>query len=317
MLRRVLICCGFLFLATTVNAAPFSALIDFGDSLSDVGNDYNTTLGTTPGSPGYYDGRFSNGPIWVEKLGQSLGLGAPTPSSAGGNDFAYGGVTSGTGYTDLFLPNIETQVNSWTSAHTATSGELFTMLGGANDLLDYLGGTSATTPMQAADNISASVHTLYTDGARNILVANLPDLGLTPRFRGTAAQSTATGVSMQFDNELASDLATLASSSNGLHIYNLNLYSLIDQAIATPSQFGLTDVTDQAYTGDTTFAGNGTAVSNASGYLFWDSIHPTTTGHAVIAAAALTAIPEPAGLAMIAVAMVSLLRRTTRHSQPT
>ena len=313
-MRTIILVVGVLLLAVgQASAAPFSALIDFGDSLSDVGNDYATTLGTLPGGPGYYNGRFSNGPIWVEKLGQSLGLGAPTPSTSGGNDYAYGGVTSGTGYTSVVLPNVETQVNGWTGSHAATPTELFTVLGGANDLLNYLGGTTTPTPAQAADNIAASIHALYTDGARNILVSDLPDLGSTPRFHGTAAQSTATAVSVQFNTELALDLSSLSSTSSGLKIYNLDLFTLIDQAVSNPGKYGLTDVTDQAYTGDTSFAGNGTAVSNPSGYLFWDSIHPTTTGQSLIANAAVAAIPEPCGLGIVIVASASLLRRRHRH----
>ena len=309
MLKPIFILGLVLFFSSSLHATQFTALIDFGDSLSDVGNDYALTAGTTPGGPGYYTGRFSNGPIWVEKLGQSLGLGAPTPSLLGGNDYAYGGVTSGTGNTSFVLPNVETQVNGWTAAHTASGTQLFTLLGGANDLFNYLGGSSTTTPVQAADNIAASVHTLYGDGARNILVANLPDLGQTPRFHGTAGQAVATGVTLQFNTDLATDLASQLAASPGLNVYNLNLYSLINQAIASPGSFGLTDVTDQAYTGDTTFTGNGTAVSNPSGYLFWDSIHPTTTGHALVAQAAVSAIPEPGSLGLIAFASVGLLRR--------
>lgn len=295
-------------------ASTFSALIDFGDSLSDVGNVYALTNGGTPGTPGYYDGRFSNGPIWVEDLGQSLGLGAPTPSLTGGNDYAYGGVTSGTGYTDLALPNIETQVDGWTATNTATPSDLFTVLGGANDLLNYLSGTGTTTPKQAADNIATSVQALYADGARNILVGNLPNLGLTPRFigAGTAAQTASAGASVEFDTELATDLGSISSTSPGLNLYDLNLYAIFNEVVADPAAYGLTDVTDQAYTGDNNFAGNGTAVSNPSQYLFWDSIHPTTTGHALLADAALAAIPEPSGLAAVLLATAALTRRRYR-----
>jgi phospholipase/lecithinase/hemolysin len=310
MLKKICACVGMLLLTSQAKAG-FSTLIDFGDSLSDVGNDYTASFGIVPGSPGYTNGHFSNGQIWVEKLGQDLGLGTPTASLKGGNDFAYGGVTSGTGYTTdiISLPNIETQVTGWTSSHTANSSQLFTVLGGANDLLNLLGGTSTTTPAQAADNIATSVHDLYADGARNILVANLPDLGLTPRFYNTAGQSVATAATLQFNTELATDLSTQLTTSPGLDIYNLNLFALIDSAEANPSAYGLTDVHDQAYTGDNTFAGNGSVVSDPSGYLFFDSIHPTTTGHALIAAAAVSAIPEPGSLSLIFVAAVLLGQR--------
>ena len=288
-------------------AGQFSALIDFGDSLSDVGNARTASFGLIPGSPGYYNGRFSNGPIWLEKLGPSLGLPAATASLAGGNDYAYGGTTSGTGVTAIF-PNIRTQVTSYIGAHSANSTQLFTMLGGANDLLNYLGGDPSTTPAQAADNISGSIQALYGDGARNILVANLPDLGLTPRFHGTSAQGSANTATTQFNTQLAMDLATDSGTDPGLTIYNLNLFSLVNQAVSTPFAYGLTDVSHQAYTGDNSYAGNGTAVSDASGYLFWDAIHPTTTGHALIANAALASIPEPTTMMLVLLTSAALLR---------
>jgi len=322
MLKGLVMIGVLLAMSVRAQAGPFSALIDFGDSLSDVGNDYNSDFGLSPGGPGYYDGRFSNGQIWVEKLGVGLGLGAPTPSTAGGTDYAYGGVTSGTGYTTesiLQFPNIETQVQSYTSAHTAPSTALFTVLGGANDLLNYLASPGSQNPVvvadTAADNIAASVKLLYADGARNILVANLPNLGLTPRFVGTSGESAAAGLSVQFDTELAGDLAALSSTSTGLNLYNLNLYGLFGQVIASPASYGLTDVTDQAYTGDNDFIGDGTINPNASTYLFWDSIHPTTTGHALIAGAALAAVvPEPASVALVALGTIGLLGTRRKRS---
>ncbi|NJK53588.1 MAG: hypothetical protein HC936_13690 [Leptolyngbyaceae cyanobacterium SU_3_3] len=49
-------------------AASFSNLYVFGDSLSDVGNTLNATksIFPLPDAPAYSPGRFSNGPVWVE-----------------------------------------------------------------------------------------------------------------------------------------------------------------------------------------------------------------------------------------------------------
>ena len=54
--------------ATAQQAVPaFTRIVLFGDSLSDVGNVNNQTFGISPGS-GYWNGRFSNGPVWVENF---------------------------------------------------------------------------------------------------------------------------------------------------------------------------------------------------------------------------------------------------------
>jgi phospholipase/lecithinase/hemolysin len=95
------------------NAQKFSAVVAFGDSLSDLGNTYNyssyLTLWLIGYDSYYYDqGRWSNGPLWVEDLDQLLGFTAlqrNDGTSLYGTDFAWGGSTSGDGYTSFtYLP---------------------------------------------------------------------------------------------------------------------------------------------------------------------------------------------------------------------
>jgi phospholipase/lecithinase/hemolysin len=74
--------------------APFSAIYAFGDSLTDAGNVSLATAGLVPVAP-YADRSFTNGPVWVKDLAQSIGLPAIQPSLAGGTDFAYGGAQTG------------------------------------------------------------------------------------------------------------------------------------------------------------------------------------------------------------------------------
>lgn len=319
-------------LALTVSiahASSFSEMVNFGDSLSDTGNIFDLTTSLSPlvdiapGSPGYYNGRFSNGPIWIDQFATLMSLPAPSPSRLGGTDYAYGLAHSGSGNTQVLIPNIQTQIGDWTTNHTSTSDQLFTVLGGAMDLLDTLdnndpAATQTANATQAAHNIAAGLQSLYNDGARNILVANLPDLGLVPRYHNTASQSQATADTNTFNTTLAADLATLDAASPGLNLYLLDLQSLFADAIANPAAYGLTNITDPAYTGDPDYLGSGTAVANPAGYLFWDSVHPTTTGHSMLAQAAYAAVPEPAAtLLFILPAATMLLRRRYSTSPDT
>ena len=69
--------------------ASYDALYVFGDSYCDVGNIFTATGGAEPAAP-YYDGRFSNGPIWLDHVAGFLGV----PLKAyllGGTDYAFGG----------------------------------------------------------------------------------------------------------------------------------------------------------------------------------------------------------------------------------
>ena len=70
-------------------AGPFSSIVVFGDSLSDVGNTRSATFGIYPGQY-YFNGRFSNGPVYTEALAVGLGLPPIVRSRSGGNNFAHG-----------------------------------------------------------------------------------------------------------------------------------------------------------------------------------------------------------------------------------
>src|SRR5215467_5024867 len=110
----------YLTAVSIASAGPYSQLIVFGDSLSDIGNIAQATFGTTPG-PYYWSNRFSNGPVYVESLDTGLGLPPITRSTSGGNDFAYGGAqTSGTGgLNGIFIKDIDEQVDQYLSTRSA------------------------------------------------------------------------------------------------------------------------------------------------------------------------------------------------------
>ena len=71
------------------HAGAYSNVFVYGDSLSDTGNIYTVSMHTIPQSPPYYNGRFSNGPLAVEYLANSIH--SPLTS------FAWGGATTGIG----------------------------------------------------------------------------------------------------------------------------------------------------------------------------------------------------------------------------
>src|SRR5262245_65983712 len=99
------IMCGLGLTSAVYGEPPFSEVIVFGDSISDTGNGYIFTGGFAAGPP-YFDGRFSNGPVWVEALAQELGLPVPTPSLNGGTNYAIGGEETGPGLSFFDTPNV-------------------------------------------------------------------------------------------------------------------------------------------------------------------------------------------------------------------
>ena len=263
-----------------------TSIVNFGDSLSDVGNDYLASNGAVPSSSDYYQGRFSNGLNWADYLAKDLGVAAPTASLAGGNDFAFGGAQTGTGYTSFSgaqIPNTGTQISMYLAGHTPTANQLFTIWGGANDFLN--GGQ--TNPLVPVQNIAQEITTLANAGAKDFLVPNLPLLGQIPAASQlTAAQQQSLNLlSVSFNSALQYEVGQLQNSL-GVKIDLVNIQQLFQNVMANPSQYGFTNVTGSAI--NSSLAGNG--------YLFWDTVHPTTTADAFVGDLAAQSVPEPSSL---------------------
>lgn len=92
----------------------FDEIIAFGESSTDTGNVAQaqcsdgqpgagfpvfwapcTPLDSSTYMPGYFDGRLSNGPLWVEFLADALGVDRPRPSADSGTNYAHAGAKIG------------------------------------------------------------------------------------------------------------------------------------------------------------------------------------------------------------------------------
>jgi outer membrane lipase/esterase len=289
--------------AHVVQAGQFTQIVAFGDSLTDVGDDYLASSGMFPANPPYDAGRFTDGPVWVEQLASRLGLPALQSGLVpGGTDFAFGGAETGPGLSPLGnVPNLDTQIGLYLQANSSFNGsQLIVLWGGANDFL--LGGQS--NPSVPVANLAREITTIAQDGGRYFLVPNLPPLGDTPDAiaAGPATVSALNALSLGFNSLLAAELTTL-SRTPGITIYSLDVAALFNQALQNPSAFGLTNVTGQAVAnGPPGSEGKpGLVAANPDQYLFWDGVHPTETVHQVVGNAAfamVTAVPEPASLTL-------------------
>ncbi|MGH8683733.1 MAG: PEP-CTERM sorting domain-containing protein, partial [Nitrosospira sp.] len=95
--------------------------------------------------------------------------------------------------------------------------------------------------------------------------------------------------------ELATQLGNLSSQFPIANIFQFDTYSFLNGVIANPLDHNFTNVQDSCLAlncdpsdgPDTSF-----------GFLYWDNFHPTTHGHAVIASAFASTVPEPGIVAM-------------------
>lgn len=278
-----------LSLAAQASADTFSRMVVFGDSLSDVGNVHSATFGITPASPPHFEGRFTNGPVWVERLAQRLELPALRHSRAGGLNYAHGGVKSGTGNTFFFpffnFPNAGNQINSFLSSNTPRSDDLLVLWIGGNDFFD--GQTNVDV---VVNNIAARVTTLANAGAKHILLANLPRLGEIPRFNASSTdRATFNARTLAFNTALASRVESL-DASLAASLWFLDVATQFDAMLASPATFGFTNTTSQALVG-------GTVNPNAAQFVFWDDVHPTAPAHAILGNAAFDVMTDRRSLA--------------------
>jgi|ERR1041385_5521939 phospholipase/lecithinase/hemolysin len=273
----ILIPAALAMIATITTArgdqTAFSRIFVFGDSLSDTGNFYALT--GYPPAP-YYHGRFSNGKVWIEYLADSLQM-----QIRPGDNFAIAGATTGrvninSAAVQALLPGLQDEVDSFQGKgySPAQVGDgLFVVWAGANDFFLALEGT--VTPQDVISNgvynTAQAVLRLKASGAQYILVANVPDLGVTPFGVSTGIAPQLTQLCAVYNQVLTATLQTLASS--GVTAIGVDAFTTLDSMVNNPSTYGFGDVTD-AYllTG-----------GDANQFLFWDTVHPTSVGHSVLA----------------------------------
>jgi phospholipase/lecithinase/hemolysin len=259
-------------IATQFRTPRFSRIFAFGDSLSDSGNVYSMTFHLYPAAP-YWNGRFSNGPTWVEVLGTKYSL-VIKASRSGGTNYAYGGAQTGYGNSSSGTPNADTQISSFTSAVGSFSGnDLVTLWVGANDLIN--GQTDVSIP---TTNIYNECVRLKNLGARYLLVGNVPPLGFTPRFLGTADEAGKNAISQSFNTALHSRMVAFRAAFPTVRVIEFDAYGLFMAVRSDPFGFGLVDVTHSYTATDRT--------GNPDTYLFWDDLHPTRVTHAFLGSAA-------------------------------
>jgi phospholipase/lecithinase/hemolysin len=250
--------------ATHTLAGPFGEIVVFGDSLSDNGNLLLVDGQPEPDPDFYWEGRLSNGPVWVEYLTDLNHFDANLTDRALG-----GAQTDG-----LIPPGLIQQVTAHivAAAPPLSPTNLYVIWIGGNDFFNGDGDFQA-----AVDHINNAMTALVDNGALSVLILNLPDLGLIPDMLISTEAAQATAFSVNFNAELANLIVTFRTAHPGMEIYEFDANAFFLEVLNDPGAFGFINVTEPSP--NFSVAGN----FDGAGHLFWDDKHPTTAMHALIA----------------------------------
>ncbi len=304
-------------------AMTIDQIVIFGDSLSDTGNVFSLTskahriisqIPIVPKDPPYYQGRFSNGPIWIDELVKTMNI----PLI----DYAYGGswaesITNSKFYNPIGLG---VQIELYRAAAILDfhkDQHLYIIWSGANDYLDGRDDAESATT-NTIESIRSDIETLIYMGAKHIMVMNIPDLGVVP---GVVAKgkdfAEAVGHLSQLHNQKFVAMMEEEKKNNpNIQIISLDIESHFDDMILHPDKYQLKNVTEACYDGGYALVNQHVDIAtqdamkkigidiehslslktaylaakayemgtehicfNPDEYLFWDQVHPTTKVH--------------------------------------
>ena len=292
---RTAVAAASLLFATQAQAAivDYSSFHVLGDSLSDTGNAYAVTRGRVPESPPYWRGRFSNGPVWADRVARRFeARGRPT------GNHAFGGAKArGQGrFEALAFPAQATRFRR-TDPDQRGDRPLVAIWIGSNDILFADGDRSIRRVGRlAADRVGDVMTGLAVSGVRDFLVFNLPNLALLPNFNGRPADARrATRGARAFNRELGREIDDLEDF--GVEIGRVNTWRLLNRIVADPRRFGLRNTERPCLDEE----GNRCSRRQARVRAFFDELHPNDRVHAAVASLALREIggASPQGAAAL------------------
>lgn len=281
---------------TSLSSPHGPKIVLFGDSLSDNGSGIKQLFDTFPYSP-YFNGHFTNGPVWIEKI-----------PSAGLTDYAYGGAAvSQAIVVQPGAPSLATQINDHliSTGGKAQVDTFYVIFGGANDVWgnmsndtlkdDGTTGHLAYLPTCLSSAIMGLVKKLATAGATDVLVMGVPDFSLTPGFKQlySPAQGTQLSNLTQHINNgiIANILASqIKNETTGVNIKFFDTAHRLQEIYSNPLNYYLENVTSPCLENWQNF---GTNVASGQGpemtcqdpmkFYFWDAFHPTARVHDILA----------------------------------
>lgn len=273
--------CTFLVLLLThqtkANEIPFDAVVSFGDSNTDTGNVYNLTSHTWPIVPPYFQGRFSNGPVWIENLGikniKNYAYGSATTDS----DFIQGSTASGTKPVPGVRQQIKIYLNETNILNVKFQRTLYIVWAGGNDY--YFNQTVTAAPVTTS--LLNNIKDLLNIGAKHILIINQSPSEKYPYVHTQEQITYKRERNIQHNNNLSVGVSKLDYDRKQVFIYLFDMYSFILNILDDKnSSLNVKDNCWNVVTGNVTIL-----CSNPESYVFIDQYHFSTRIHQLIGTA--------------------------------
>ena len=283
----------------------FDEIVAFGDSLSDVGNLHSDRPHVAAPDPPYFDGRFSNGPNWVDRLAEHLDAERPLASELGGKNYAWAAATArddlnwfcDTGEPEFSVPSIPDQVSQLLQNNVPQANQLFSVWAGHNDLWPkYDLACHPNLPIagrsveDSVDSLASQLVKLLDAGVPNLLVPNL-----------SVHERIGADLVPEFNRVLAERIADLRNAYPSASIYDFDFAAFMDAIVVDPAKFGITEPIAPACVD--CWGGPGEIiVPNPDEHFYWDRHHISARGNQLLADAVYRqffVVPEPSGLVLV------------------
>jgi phospholipase/lecithinase/hemolysin len=266
-------------------SGAFSTIYVFGDGVS-------TTTNNPYGGPGshYYGYRHANGRVWVEVLAQRQGLESTSTTNV---NWSYS--TNNLSYLGHDSSHLVQNVNSFVARPEASTALFVVWVNNA----DYVLTMNTYGPNNAAEWTSATTQSLtnhwaaltnlyYAKGARTFIMPNAVDITEIPAY-GYVAEPGKSAVRQHikdFNTAFAALLNQARASLPDARIYAPDIFSLLDDFLAHPATYGVTNALDDEGHSVDALGSTLTDLSltgPGANYIYWDEMCPTAKAQAVLA----------------------------------
>ncbi len=269
-------------------------IVVLGDSISDNGNLYNMSFDFAPNRNSWYEGRFTNGPVWADYLSQNMKVNMV--------DLAIGGVkTTNQMFVEkmdiiqlmLFSPYSQINYIPFYIRQDLHKTLFFVTIGG-NDIFSVEGLPSAKAYQKidkTIDNYELIVRKMLDFGAENIILVEVPELGKLPHYHNKGGAVISMSNYSNYYNgkmQLMRDKIYKEFKDKGIKIFVYHLVEFLNKDFKAQnipiSCLNVTEFNDEEKTDVDYTSKQGDFIKGCPDTIYWDDIHPTTYVHKKVAA---------------------------------